>query len=407
MIYLLYIFILFILIFLLLYFYLKRNNSQSSIKHLYSEALDMLLSGRKKSAYKIFKEVVALDSDNIKAYIYIGQILRETNNINKALSIHKNLLLRENKTTYETVQIYKNLSLDYYDLNNIEKSISFCKKILALNKLDDWAIRYLIRLYKKSNDWDNAIKYLKDYFSIIGKYDNNKLALYKIQRARYSILDEDFESSRMLLEKALDLDNDLFIIYYFLGNTFAAESNFIFNKSINQENNHNSLSIENEKNTNYLEAEKVLTKAIPMWIHFIENMPQYSWMILPTLQDALQALNRYEDIEKYLIQINMKKTNDVDILSHLADFYANKGQVEQALDTINQALDYNDKSLLAQLKKLKIISLKKNEKELSSNIDRLISSLLKDSRYKKYKQSYDDKNMIWLFETNMVYNDES
>ena len=161
MIYLLYIFILFILIFLLFYFYLKRNNSQSSIKHLYSEALDMLLSGRKKSAYKIFKEVVALDSDNIKAYIYIGQILRETNNINKALSIHKNLLLRENKTTYETIQIYKNLSLDYYDLNNIERSILFCKKILALNKLDDWAIRYLIKLYKKSNDWDNAIQTAK------------------------------------------------------------------------------------------------------------------------------------------------------------------------------------------------------------------------------------------------------
>ncbi len=366
----------------------------------------MLLSGKKNSAYKIFKEVVTLDSDNIKAYIYIGQILRENNNVEKALSIHKNLLLRSNKTTYETIQIYKNISLDYYEIGNIEKSILFCKKILDLNKINDWAIKFLIQLYKKSNDWDNAIKYLKDYFSIIGKYDNNKLALYKIQLARFSILNNDFESARSLLERALDLDNELFIVYYFLGNTFAAESNFIFNKSISKDNDNNSLSIENDKNTNRLEAEKILTKAIPMWVHFIENMPQYSWMILPTLKDALQALNRYEDIEKYLIQINMKKTNDVDILSHLADFYANKGQVEQALDTINQALDYNDKSLLAQLKKIKIISLKKNEKELSVNIDTIISSLLKDSRYKKYKQSYNDKNMVWLFETNMVYNNE-
>ena len=48
-----------------------------ALKHLYLEALDMLLSGKKNSAYKIFKEVVTLDSDNIKAYIYRSNIKRE------------------------------------------------------------------------------------------------------------------------------------------------------------------------------------------------------------------------------------------------------------------------------------------------------------------------------------------
>ena len=44
-----------------------------------------------------------------------------------------------------------------------------------------------------------------------------------------------------------------------------------------------------------------MSKSIPIWSHFIENMPEYSWMILPTLKDALQALHRYDDIEKMLL----------------------------------------------------------------------------------------------------------
>ena len=139
-----------------------------------------------------------------------------------------------------------------------------------------------------------------------------------------------------------------------------------------------------------------------MWSHFIENMPNYSWMILPTLKDALQALHRYDDIEKLLIQTENKNQNNLDIVSHLADFYANKGDIDKALKTINKALEQNQDSLIAQLKKLKIICLKNKESSLSVQIDKLIVSLMRDKRYLKYKQSYNDDNMRWLFETNNI-----
>ena len=151
-----------------------------------------------------------------------------------------------------------------------------------------------------------------------------------------------------------------------------------------------------------VEAEDMLGKAIPMWGYFIENMPDYSWMILPTLKDALQALHRYDDIEKLLITANKKNKKNVDILSHLADYYANKGDIDKALSTIKNALDINKNSLIAQLKKLKINSLKNKESSLSNELDKLIVSLLRDKRYIKYKQSYNDENMKWLFEINDI-----
>ena len=91
--------------------------------------------------------------------------------------------------------------------------------------------------------------------------------------------------------------------------------------------------------------------------------------------------------------------NNVDILSHLADFYANKGETDKALKTINAVLENNKDSLLARLKKMKINLLMNKENSLSVEIDKMIISLQRDKRFIKYKQSYNDENMRWLFET--------
>ena len=386
---------------LFLYFFYKKPNNSATVKDLYYEALDLMLAGKRKSSYKIFKEIIKNDSNNVKAYIYLGQILRDSGDAKGALKIHKNLLLRDNLNNYDLIHVYKNLSLDYYLLNDLEESISYCDKILEINKSSEWAIIQIIKLYKKLNDWKNAIKYLKMFFDVTGKINNRKLALYKIQEGRIFTKSNKFEKARESFEKALEIDENLFVAFYFIGNSYASESNSVYERGakIDKENLDNSLSMEEESKQYKIEAEKILTNAIPMWVHFIENAPEYSWMVLPTLKDALQALNEYEKIEKYLIQINKKNTNNVDILSHLADFYANKGDVDRAFDTIGKALDFNSNSLLAQLKSLKIKSLKNNEKELSVHIDKIISSLLKDERYKRYKRSFSDKDMEWLFAT--------
>ncbi len=380
--------------------YFKKPNHSDSIKNLYAEGLDMLVVGKRKSAYKIFKSIINQDSSNIKAYLHLGQVVREGGNAKKALEIHKNLMHRKTINSYDKIQLYKNIALDYLKLNDIDKSIEYSINILELDKINEWAINHIIELYKMKGDWDNAILYLKNLFKIKGSIDEKRLALYNIQNGRNFLKDSKFEESRKIFEESLELYPDLKICYYFLGNSFANESNAIYDSAIKIDDNSNgSLDDNNQSQKLKLEAEITLSKAIPMWGHFIENMPDYSWLILPTLKDALQALHRYDDIEKMLINTKNKNENNIDILSHLADFYANKGEVDKALTTINNALDKNKDSLIGQLKKLKINSLKNKESNISVEIDRIINSLLRDKRYIDYKQSYHDKDMKWLFES--------
>ena len=71
--------------------FLKKPNNSSSMKDLYAEGLDMLVIGKRKSAYKIFKKIIQHDSNNVKAYLHLGQVVREGGNPKKALEIHQNL----------------------------------------------------------------------------------------------------------------------------------------------------------------------------------------------------------------------------------------------------------------------------------------------------------------------------
>ena len=106
-----------------IYYYLTlRPGSKSSLRESYSEGLDLLVSGQRKEAYQNFKSIVKHDSNNIKAYIKLGQVIREGGNPTQALKIHRNLIIRPKITTFEKIELYKNLSLDYK-----HETISYCK----------------------------------------------------------------------------------------------------------------------------------------------------------------------------------------------------------------------------------------------------------------------------------------
>ena len=171
-------------------------------------------------------------------------------------------------------------------------------KILAIEKFNDWSINHLIKLYKQIDDWANATEYLKILFEMNNNMNYAKLALYKVQEGRVLLKNNDFNLSREAFEEALNLNSDLNICYYFMGNAFADESNSIYDSAIELENEVEGSLEKNEQSQKLkVDAENILAKAITMWGHFIENMPEYSWLILSTLKDALQALNKYNDID--------------------------------------------------------------------------------------------------------------
>ena len=62
---------------ILIYIFNYKPRSKARVKDLYAEGLDLLIAGRRKAAYQNFKDIIDEDSENIKAYLRLGQVLRE------------------------------------------------------------------------------------------------------------------------------------------------------------------------------------------------------------------------------------------------------------------------------------------------------------------------------------------
>ncbi len=366
---------------------------------MYAEGLDLLVSGKRVAAYKNFKNIIHKDSNNINAYLRLGQVLRESGNTVKALKIHKSLLFRKKLSSYESIELYKNLSLNYLKLNNIEKSISESKKILEIEKENEWAINHLILLYKTNNNWTEATEYLKLYFNITGKPDNHRLALYKIQDAKNKTSAGKFQDARDILDRALNLDEQLGLVYYYMGNTYSEESSVEYDRAISLEKKGlNSISDKDKYNEFIESAKKILTKAIPMWVHFLEISPKQSWLVLPLLKDALFALDRYSDIEEILIKLIDRFPENIEVLASLADYYSNKGDFNKALEIIEKALLKNNNSIIVKLIRFKL-NLQNADRKISINeIDDIINLILKDTTYQMMNDELSNVDIKWLLD---------
>ena len=374
-----------------------KPRRKSKVKDLYAEGLDLLITGRRKSAYKNFKDIIQKDSDNIKAYLRLGQVLREGGNPVQALKIHRGLMHRRNLTHYEQIELHKNLALDYYSSGNLDAAIQELLSLLKIEKNNEWAVTQLTAFYREKQDWAKAGEYFEKYQKLTNKEDAHKLALYKIQEGRIHIKNKKFEDARKTFEDALNI-SDIAVAYYFIGNSFSGESEEEYQKSVEKDSANNPAS---DEKTDYMEkAKELLGKAIPIWIRYAELNPEQAWMVIHLLKDGLFALDRYSEIENILKQILKNDSDNIEVIASLSEIYSHRGENTEAIELIESALEQDPTSIIVKLIKMKLQAKKERSgNEFSRSLDDIIHFLVTDERFQIYKNTATDPDILWLYET--------
>jgi len=384
--------------FILVYIFNYKPNKKSRVKDLYAEGLDLLITGKRRAAYQIFKSIIDKDSSNIKAYLRLGQVLREGGNPLQALKIHKGLLYRKKMHHYEESELHKHLALDYYHSDNNIFAINELKAILKLDKSNEWALGYLVKIYREMQDWSQAGAYLAKYQNLNNEQDKHKLALYKIQEGRSLINNNKYKESRQSFEDSLNICSGLAAAYYFIGHAYSSESEAEYQKSVQNET--HSISYEESSSNQIDKAKELLGKAIPMWIRYTELMPKQAWMVIHLLKDSLFALDRYSEFEDILKQILKIDKDNIEVIASLSEILSYRGEDVEAMELIDSAIEQAPNSLIVKLIKMK----HQAKKESSGNdyihgLDDIIHFLVTDERFQIYKNTDTDPDIIWLYET--------
>jgi lipopolysaccharide biosynthesis regulator YciM len=122
-------------------------------------ATQYLISGNKDLAIREFLNAVDINRETIDTYFALGGLFRSNGEIEKAISIHRSLIARENISENTRLKALKELAFDFDKGGFIDKAIETYKDVLKINRDQFEVINSLCRIYEDIGDWDQAYNY--------------------------------------------------------------------------------------------------------------------------------------------------------------------------------------------------------------------------------------------------------
>lgn len=294
----------------------KKEKEKVSPK-LYIDAMKSLLAGEEKVAFQKFKEVARRDPDNLDAFLKLGDLFRKNKKYDKAMQIHKELLIRPSILPEDKNEILRSLAQDYSGSGNNDKAIAVLQELYRENEKDRWVALRLLTEYETTARWEEAFDLRKRITDRKEDETNRILALYKVfwGKARADI--GELHKARVAYKEALNYDENCIPAYIYLGDAYYEDGR--------------------------------LKDAVEYWKKLVETIPEAGYLVFDKLEKSLFELGEYGDITELYENLLSRNPKNVTALFYLARINEKKGYLETAVDQYRQILDTDPDYLAARL----------------------------------------------------------
>ncbi len=320
----------------------------------YIKALNALIEGDYASAINFFYRTVQMDTENIDAYLKLGDIFRALGKVDKAIKIHKELLVRRHLDQMTRTEITRSLVLDYISGKFYDEALERLNELFAIEPRNIWAKKQQLIIYEAKTDWDNAFKTLR----VLAKWEERKdhwpqLALYRVEEAQKLFRKDREKEGRIRLREAIKIDPHCAAAPIALGDSYVRENRY--------------------------------TDAIKIWMEFVKKMPSHSYLVFDRLQEVLYSVGSYGEIENILQELTQEHPENLDVLFALSDIHLRKGDLNGAIELCEAALEKASNSVPAKMKLIKLYA-RKGQRDKALQIALELADRTSDSE-RKYQCS--------------------
>ena len=326
----------------LTFFYIQPKQ-QAKTESIYTDALNAMVRGDKRTALKHLRDVVKQDTNHVDAYLQMGDILREEGNALAAIKIHQSLTVRPNLKNDVKIHIHRSLALDYNQISQLAKARREVELLLKLDKKNLWANEFLLALFEKQKDWDKASQISKIIQKVKQVQNPTQIARFLVLKGMDKHEKGKVDEAIKTFDIAAKTDPNYEKTYLCLGDIYLVKRD--------------------------------LVKAIDNWEKYALLNPENGKMIYSKIEAALFDLGRFSEVEKFYERIVDKDPSNLSALTKLANVLEEKGEHNSALSLVEDALSKNQTSIHAHLMKLKLSLQVSKPNELSNHIDKIIQLL--------------------------------
>jgi len=333
-----------VVLFFIIYLFSSRKKKAKPAEKNYVEGLRALLSGEDRIAFQKFRSVADLDTNNIDAYLKLGDIFRKKKRFDRALQVHRQLLLRHSLSSEAKKEIKRAIAQDLIESGDHHKATLVLEELLKMDEKDLGVTTKLLSEYEEQGDWEKALSLREKFFKDKKGKNRKILALYKVFLGKKLKSEGEFHKARVIFKEALRYDEACVPAYIYLGDAYYEE--------------------------------KRVEEAVSSWRKLLETSPQAAYLVFEKLEKALFELGNYGEIEKIYDQILRDDPQNIQALFALAVLDEKRGRKAQAEQKHLQILDQEPDSMPSKLSLIKLYQDKGEKEKANQLVDSLFDDFL-------------------------------
>ena len=310
----------------------ERSGPDTPFRH----GLDALVRGDSDEALRAFTETVRIDTDNIDAYIHIGNLLRERGEAARALNIHRELTVRSGQTSAQERAVREALVLDLIALGRAEQAIEEAEELYELDRKNGKALRILLRAHEAAGNWERAYEVRSEMARLNGERGNGSLAKYRSAAGESYLRAGRTREAERQFKNALRLDKHHPAALLRLGDICYRRDH--------------------------------RDRAIVFWKWLARMHPGLAHLVLDRLETAYFERGRFSEIAQAYEDLLARNPRDARILIALARMYEKKGDLSEAARALGRALQIEPDSVPARLL---LVNVHRRLGDLSSALDEM------------------------------------
>jgi lipopolysaccharide biosynthesis regulator YciM len=319
-----------------------------SPQNAYTQGLSSLISGNRRAALHQLKEAIQHDSDNLDAYIRLGDLLRESGEVEKATAVHRDLTVRPRLEDADRARILESLARDYLAAEHYEEAGQCAERLRHIDRTNRFAHRALQEAAESLKDWPRAIRVVEERAKLEGQRDRLLLARYHGFVGSEELEAGNPKEARKRFEEALKLDPECLLASLYLGDMAHREGN--------------------------------PDKAVEHWQSVALTSPEHGNLVFDRLERAFFELGRFEDVMTFYRELleRAPRETSVPALLALAEIQRRKGNLEDSESFANEALEIEPDNPRAYRHLVKLAMDRKDPAQALTQVDRLLDSLTED-----------------------------
>lgn len=297
----------------------KRLSRQKDVKEsAYIQGLSALIDGDDLAAQDLLKDAVREDSENIDAYIRLGDLYRRNRKAQHAYQVHRGLLVRTGLPRRVQARVQQSLAEDLLALGKTDR----VREVLAdLAKGPGESVQRgrLLTLAERAGDWEKAYEMRREISreQKSGAPANHRLALYRTWTACRIKAAESARDVGDMFRDAIKSHPSCVAAHLALGDT------------------------------HYLA--KQLDEAISHWRRIVDESPLLAFLTFERLERAFYdrgTLGRgtVGDLEEIYDRLLRDHPDDTTTLEAVGNLHHKRGELDEAISVCQKALEISPKS---------------------------------------------------------------